>query len=265
MKKNANFITISELSSLTGVHIKSLRYYEQLGVLKPAYTHPQTHYRYYTCSQIPIVHLIQFYVETDIPLSELKQYSDAANDSIRLRDPLFYGLVTAQQKLRRLQSTIAQTEALLQELDFADQLAQSEEPVLRELPMKICYTLPLHGELTDSLYYVSLRHMLMEMQENQVPFGYETGILHFEDGESSQSYVYATVNLAQKDITDDTHFVKIPAQTFHCRQGNFAMLTHPEEYFPEGHMPEFWLLSELYSSEFHWDKPLLEFRWSGPL
>lgn len=33
-----NLLTIGNLSKQTGVHVKSLRYYEQLGILLPAYT-----------------------------------------------------------------------------------------------------------------------------------------------------------------------------------------------------------------------------------
>lgn len=37
-----NLLTIGNLSKQTGVHVKSLRYYEQLGILLPAYTDPDT-------------------------------------------------------------------------------------------------------------------------------------------------------------------------------------------------------------------------------
>ena len=54
-----NLLTIGNLSKQTGVHVKSLRYYEQLGILLPAYTDPDTGYRYYTLSQIPVVDAIR--------------------------------------------------------------------------------------------------------------------------------------------------------------------------------------------------------------
>ncbi len=40
--------SIGKLSKLTGVHVQSLRYYETIGILKPAYIDPESHYRYYT-------------------------------------------------------------------------------------------------------------------------------------------------------------------------------------------------------------------------
>lgn len=43
-----HLLTIGNLSKQTGVHVKSLRYYEQLGILIPAYTDPDTGYRFIT-------------------------------------------------------------------------------------------------------------------------------------------------------------------------------------------------------------------------
>ena len=65
-----NLLTIGNLSKQTGVHVKSLRYYEQLGILLPAYTDPDTGYRYYTLSQIPVVDAIRACIFLDIPLKE---------------------------------------------------------------------------------------------------------------------------------------------------------------------------------------------------
>lgn len=65
-----NLLTIGNLSKQTGVHVKSLRYYEQLGILLPAYTDPDTGYRYYTLSQIPVVDAIRVCIFLDIPLKE---------------------------------------------------------------------------------------------------------------------------------------------------------------------------------------------------
>ncbi|GEN52282.1 MerR family transcriptional regulator [Halobacillus faecis] len=38
---------ISEFSQLTGLSKETLRYYAEVGLLEPAYIHPDNHYRYY--------------------------------------------------------------------------------------------------------------------------------------------------------------------------------------------------------------------------
>ena len=45
-------LKIGEFSKLTKTTIKALRYYDKLGLLKPAFTDSTTLYRYYTEEQI---------------------------------------------------------------------------------------------------------------------------------------------------------------------------------------------------------------------
>ena len=47
-----HLLTIGNISKQTGVHIKSLRYYDKIGILPPAHVDRETGYRYYDFSQI---------------------------------------------------------------------------------------------------------------------------------------------------------------------------------------------------------------------
>ena len=69
-----SLFSIGKLSKLTGVHIQSLRYYEELGILKPAYINPDSLYRYYTFSHMRIVEAIQYCADLDIPLKQFKNF-----------------------------------------------------------------------------------------------------------------------------------------------------------------------------------------------
>ena len=73
MDKKSLF-SIGKLSRLTGVHIQSLRYYEELGILKPAYIDPNSLYRYYTFAHMRIVEGIQYCADLDIPLKQFKDF-----------------------------------------------------------------------------------------------------------------------------------------------------------------------------------------------
>ncbi|MEA3569084.1 MerR family transcriptional regulator [Paenibacillus phoenicis] len=49
---------ISEFSKLSQVPVKTLRFYDQLDLLKPAYKDQQSGYRYYTSEQLLVLHRI---------------------------------------------------------------------------------------------------------------------------------------------------------------------------------------------------------------
>ncbi|WP_281278228.1 MerR family DNA-binding transcriptional regulator [Paenibacillus anaericanus] len=49
MKKS--LFSIGYMSKFTGIHIKTLRYYEEIGVLIPEYVGPEANYRYYSINK----------------------------------------------------------------------------------------------------------------------------------------------------------------------------------------------------------------------
>ena len=46
------YMTIGEVAKVKQISIKALRYYEKIGILKPAYCDPDTGYRYYKNEQM---------------------------------------------------------------------------------------------------------------------------------------------------------------------------------------------------------------------
>ncbi|MCC3373887.1 MerR family transcriptional regulator [Cohnella sp. REN36] len=51
-------LRIGAFASLNKVSVKTLRYYDEVGLLKPAHIDEQTGYRYYSASQLPLLHRI---------------------------------------------------------------------------------------------------------------------------------------------------------------------------------------------------------------
>ena len=66
------YLTIGEVSKMKGVGIKSLRYYDRLGILKPAYINPDTGYRYYSIEQMLMLDMILLCLGLDIPLNRCR-------------------------------------------------------------------------------------------------------------------------------------------------------------------------------------------------
>ena len=101
------YLTIGEFAKLHNVNQKSLRYYEQIGVLIPAWTDPSTGYRYYALEQLIEMDMILMCLELDIPLKEAQQYRNA-DQTLDIRHLLRDGQQKAQEKMHRLQDILAQ-------------------------------------------------------------------------------------------------------------------------------------------------------------
>lgn len=62
---------IKEFADFTGVSVRTLHYYDEIGLLKPAYVEEQTGYRYYDNVCLERMQEILFYRELDFPLKNI--------------------------------------------------------------------------------------------------------------------------------------------------------------------------------------------------
>ena len=63
--------TVKEISELTGISVRTLHYYDEIGLLKPTQK-SDAGYRLYDDRALEILQQILFFREFDIPLKEIK-------------------------------------------------------------------------------------------------------------------------------------------------------------------------------------------------
>jgi DNA-binding transcriptional MerR regulator len=63
--------TINELARLAGVSTRTLRYYDQINLLKPAFVNPSG-YRIYGSAEVDLLHTILLYKELGFELNQIK-------------------------------------------------------------------------------------------------------------------------------------------------------------------------------------------------
>lgn len=64
--------TVKKLAKLSGVSVRTLHYYDEVGLLKPAYV-GENNYRYYEQEQLLMLQQILFYRELGLPLDEIQR------------------------------------------------------------------------------------------------------------------------------------------------------------------------------------------------
>ncbi len=70
--------TVKEVSMITGVSIRTLRYYDEIGLLKPTEL-TKTGYRLYDNKALEKLQEILFFRELEIPLLDIKKIMDTPN------------------------------------------------------------------------------------------------------------------------------------------------------------------------------------------
>ena len=70
--------TVKEVSMITGISIRTLRYYDEIGLLKPTEL-TETGYRLYDNKALEKLQAILFFRELEIPLIDIKKIMDTPN------------------------------------------------------------------------------------------------------------------------------------------------------------------------------------------
>lgn len=100
---------IGEFSKLTQVSIRMLRYYDQVGLLKPAEIDPWTSYRFYTIHQIPVLEKIIYLRDSGFHVAEISA-ALAEKDDLSLvgrlnakKEEIEANIRLEQEKLKKLE------------------------------------------------------------------------------------------------------------------------------------------------------------------
>jgi DNA-binding transcriptional MerR regulator len=122
---------ISEFSRLSQVSVKALRYYDELGLLKPAHVEPLTGYRYYTSEQLFQLNRILAFKDLGFTLGQIAQALDEQISAAQIRGMFRLRQAEAQAVIEREQTRLARIEARLRQIEREEEASSTQEVVLR--------------------------------------------------------------------------------------------------------------------------------------
>lgn len=99
---------IGEVSKLFHISVSSLRHYEKLGLLIPAYISPNSGYRYYATEQFEILNTIRYLRALDMPLLAIEDFLKNKDISC-IEEKLWQQkqiVLQKQQELKRIEQKI---------------------------------------------------------------------------------------------------------------------------------------------------------------
>ena len=99
--------TVNKLARISGVSPRTLRFYDEIGLLKPAY-YGDNHYRYYEEEQLLMLQQILFFREIGFPLTDIQQIISSDD---------FDKLESLSTHKSILQSSLEKTETLIKTID----------------------------------------------------------------------------------------------------------------------------------------------------
>ena len=74
MNEKEKFLTIGQFAAMHGINKKTLMWYDEIGLFKPAIINPENGYRYYNYHQSSVLETILLLRELDISISEIQNF-----------------------------------------------------------------------------------------------------------------------------------------------------------------------------------------------
>ena len=104
-------LQIKEFAELTGVSVRTLHYYDEIGLLKPSYVDEQNGYRFYDETSLERMQEILFYRELDFPLKSIAEILASPNyDKQKALAEQKRLLILKKDRLERLIAALEQAE-----------------------------------------------------------------------------------------------------------------------------------------------------------
>lgn len=128
---------IGDFSRISQVTVKTLRFYDQIGLLHPVHVDDCTGYRYYVADQLSRLHRILALKELGLTL---EQIAEAMKENVtveHLRGMLCLKRAEIQQRMQEEQQYLARVEARLQKIEQEGTMSAYEVVVKKVEPLKV--------------------------------------------------------------------------------------------------------------------------------
>ncbi|HEX2944908.1 MAG TPA: MerR family transcriptional regulator [Clostridia bacterium] len=213
MKKD--FFSIGEISQITGITIKALRFYERIGLIKPSYKDPSTKYRYYSMEQYIQFEIIKASRVMGISPKNIKVMLDQRNNNTLLAF-LSQQVENAARKISELQRTISLINTVKNNIQNSISSVANQDLYFKEIPLRTVITSKFDENANEKDLLIEYSNFYKQIDDNKLVNAYETGILFYPDdqGKFSPTHLFNAV-IANED-SNISELSTIPSGRFLC-------------------------------------------------
>ena len=253
-----NLLSIGELAKLRDINVQSLRYYEKLGILVPAYINPDTGYRYYSLEQIMILDTIILCIDLGIPLKDLKNYVNADGE-LEFEHLLKDGKKLAKEKIRKIESNIDSINRTLQHIHAQKTFQGREGYYSRYIFERYYISIPCETIMSAKTYEKKLSRLFALAKEQNLQASFPHGIIStYLNGQFAESNMFLEILPADSSVVH-----KLDAGNYLCFQEPREIHSDPLVIFPQKLLNQgkkHIIISSMSPNTYKYDNVTLEFQ-----
>lgn len=263
--KKKNLLSIGELSKITGVHIKALRYYDSLGILKPAYIDPDSNYRYYSFPQKATVEAIQFCVDIGVPLKQFDSYTNESETNIFYTDLIYQGTSIIEEKIRQMQTRLNHLKVMQEEVSRAEESLQNSEPKLYSLSARDCWIVPYDGKLLCENAGIISKNAILEVHRHGFKLGNTYGLILLQRENIWKQFLFVDIRITDQLYSAKQYpqIIRIPKGKYLCKAVTESEITEAWKWSSSviaKEQIELIIETELFVGNYNFLEPVLEQR-----
>lgn len=129
-------LKIGEFAKVAAVSVSALRYYDAVGLLRPADTDRWTGYRYYALDQLPALYRILALKDLGLSLDEIRELMGEELPPDQIRGMLRLKRAELREQAADLQERLARVETRLLQIEMEGKMSQYDVIVKRVEPIR---------------------------------------------------------------------------------------------------------------------------------
>jgi DNA-binding transcriptional MerR regulator/predicted transcriptional regulator YdeE len=126
-------IKIGDFSALSHVSVKALRYYDDIGLLKPVHVDSSSGYRYYSAKQLPRLHRILVLKDLGLSLDQIAPILEKCVTADQLRGMFLLRRAEQQERVQAEQSRLLRIDAHLTLIEKESDMARYDV-LVKDIP-----------------------------------------------------------------------------------------------------------------------------------
>lgn len=258
-----NLLTISELAKICGVNAKSLRYYDRLGILNPAYVDPDSGYRYYAFYQKEQVDAIQVCVELGIPLKQFNDFTKSDRPGFQYGDLLTYGSKLLAEKIEDLQLRLERLKEWQVEIDRSEDSYSRQEPGIYEMPACNRWIVPYSGVQGCNLSQKLKKEIILKIHQHGLQQGYSNGLMLIRQNSQWKQFLFVDIDkrTPKEELEKYPQIVHIPSGQYLCKKIDKSGISQVWDWclsFVHKEQIQLVVESELFIGDYSFSSPKLE-------
>lgn len=145
---------IGDFSQISRLNIKTLRYYQECGILYPTRIDNMTSYRYYDEKSLEKVRIISILKNFDFSLKEIKEIIDNYNEDSQIMDYIIKKQKEVKEKIYNYQEIEKRLTQFIKEEEESKMTNYSNEIIIKDLPDIIIAGIRFKGKYDEVGKYI---------------------------------------------------------------------------------------------------------------